>query len=202
MALNEIFNIFFKKINITKNRYGSINAYNWNYILYIFLIIIFFIIFVISSNFINKKNELENQNLDLVNNFNLGKAGDITNENLDGSWLFAFVKENDQYVIRIRTLNYVFGSVEQNRFYFDKNEIAYNNLTGKIAKDIVGGKLTFESSQVIPLSAGFLAAFIAGLFACTWMINLVKKSKLSYFSLYCFIVGLIAIGYVGYQKFL
>ena len=66
MALNEIFNIFFKKINITKNRYGSINAYNWNYILYIFLIIIFFIIFVISSNFINKKNELENQNLDLV----------------------------------------------------------------------------------------------------------------------------------------
>ena len=80
---------------------------------------------------------IQNQNLDLVNNFNLGKAGDITNENLDGSWLFAFVKENDQYVIRIRTLNYVFGSVEQNRFYFDKNEIAYNNLTGKIAKDIV-----------------------------------------------------------------
>jgi undecaprenyl-diphosphatase len=73
---------------------------------------------------------------------------------------------------------------------------------GKIGKDIVGGKLTFESSEIIPLSAGFLAAFIAGLFACTWMINLVKKSKLSYFSLYCLIVGLIAIGYVGYQRFI
>lgn len=73
---------------------------------------------------------------------------------------------------------------------------------GKIAKDILGGKITFESSQLIPLSAGFLAAFIAGLFACSWMINLVKKSKLSYFSLYCLVIGLIAIGYVGYQTYL
>ena len=73
---------------------------------------------------------------------------------------------------------------------------------GKIAKDIYDGELSLESAQIIPLSAGFLAAFIAGLFACTWMINLVKKSKLTYFSIYCFIVGLIAIGYVGYQNFL
>jgi len=73
---------------------------------------------------------------------------------------------------------------------------------GKIGKDIFSGELALDSSQVIPLSAGFLAAFIAGLFACTWMINLVKKSKLSYFSIYCLVVGLIAIGYVGYQKFL
>jgi len=80
---------------------------------------------------------IQNQNLDLVNNFSLGKAGDTTSENLDASWLFAFVKDNDQYVIRIRTLNYIFGSVQQNRFYFDKNEIAYNNLTGRIAKDTV-----------------------------------------------------------------
>lgn len=29
---------------------------------------------------------IQNQNLDLVNNFNLGKAGDTTNENLDASW--------------------------------------------------------------------------------------------------------------------
>jgi undecaprenyl-diphosphatase len=72
---------------------------------------------------------------------------------------------------------------------------------GKIAKDIFGGKLTFESAQIIPLSAGFLAAFIAGLFACTWMINLVKKSKLTYFAFYCLAIGLIAIGYVVFQKY-
>jgi len=73
---------------------------------------------------------------------------------------------------------------------------------GKIGKVILGGELTFESSQMIPLSAGFLAAFIAGLFACTWMINLVKKSKLTYFAIYCLVIGLIAIGYVVYQNYL
>lgn len=66
---------------------------------------------------------------------------------------------------------------------------------GKIAKDILGGQLSFESNQIIPLSAGFIAAFVSGLFACTWMISLVKKSKLSYFAYYCFIVGIIAIIY-------
>ncbi|MFC4723150.1 undecaprenyl-diphosphate phosphatase [Geojedonia litorea] len=64
---------------------------------------------------------------------------------------------------------------------------------GKVAKDILGGELTFDSANIIPLSAGFLAAFIAGLFACTWMIALVRKSKLSYFAVYCTIIGLIAI---------
>lgn len=45
-----------------------------------------------------------------------------------------------------------------------------------------------------PLLAGFIAAFLAGLLACKWMINIVKKGKLTYFALYCFIVGLLAIG--------
>jgi undecaprenyl-diphosphatase len=66
---------------------------------------------------------------------------------------------------------------------------------GKIGKDLLGGELNFQSSDIIPISAGFIAAFIAGLLACKWMIALVKKSKLSYFSLYCAIVGFIAIGY-------
>lgn len=66
---------------------------------------------------------------------------------------------------------------------------------GKIGKDILGGDLSFHSADIIPISAGFIAAFFAGLLACKWMIALVKKSKLSYFSLYCAIVGFIAIGY-------
>jgi len=66
---------------------------------------------------------------------------------------------------------------------------------GKIGKDLLGGDISFESSEIIPISAGFVAAFLAGLLACKWMIALVKKSKLSYFSLYCAIVGVIAIGY-------
>ena len=66
---------------------------------------------------------------------------------------------------------------------------------GKIAKDVLNGDLTYESHNFTALSVGFIAAFIAGLFACTWMIALVKKSKLSYFAVYCVIVGLIAIAF-------
>jgi undecaprenyl-diphosphatase len=40
---------------------------------------------------------------------------------------------------------------------------------------------------------GFIGAFITGVFACKWMIALVKKSKLKYFSLYCIIVGTFAL---------
>ncbi len=43
------------------------------------------------------------------------------------------------------------------------------------------------------LLAGFLAAFISGLFACRWMINIVKKGKLIYFAVYCVLLGLTAI---------
>ena len=64
---------------------------------------------------------------------------------------------------------------------------------GKIAKDILSGDLNYNSGNITALSVGFVAAFIAGLFACTWMITLVKKSKLSYFAIYCAIVGIIAI---------
>ncbi|TGV02877.1 undecaprenyl-diphosphatase UppP [Flavivirga rizhaonensis] len=66
---------------------------------------------------------------------------------------------------------------------------------GKIAKDIMSGDLTYDSGNFTSLSIGFIAAFVAGLFACTWMIALVKKSKLSYFAIYCIIVGIIAIAF-------
>ncbi len=68
-------------------------------------------------------------------------------------------------------------------------------ILGKVAKDMLGGGINFESSQIGIMSVGFVAAFISGLFACNWMITLVKKSKLSYFAIYCTIIGLIAISY-------
>ena len=66
---------------------------------------------------------------------------------------------------------------------------------GKIGKDLLNGDLNLQSSEILPILAGFIAAFLAGLLACKWMISIVKKSKLSYFSIYCAIVGSIAIGY-------
>jgi undecaprenyl-diphosphatase len=66
-------------------------------------------------------------------------------------------------------------------------------ILGKIAKDILSGDLTYDAEKFSSLAIGFIAAFIAGLFACTWMIKLVKKSKLKYFAYYCALVGAIAI---------
>ena len=66
---------------------------------------------------------------------------------------------------------------------------------GKIAKDILSGDLSLESGQMGMMGVGFVAAFISGMLACTWMIKLVRSSKLSYFSIYCLAVGLIAIGW-------
>ncbi len=45
------------------------------------------------------------------------------------------------------------------------------------------------------LVLAFVAAFISGLFACKWMITLVKRAKLKYFAYYCFAVGTVAILY-------
>ena len=66
-------------------------------------------------------------------------------------------------------------------------------ILGKMAKDLLEGDLAFSNDILIPLTFGFAAAFFTGLLACTWMIKLVKQSKLSYFSYYCFFVAAIAI---------
>ncbi len=49
------------------------------------------------------------------------------------------------------------------------------------------------AAEPAPLIIGALAAFLAGLAACKWMIGIVSKGKIEYFSIYCLIVGLTAI---------
>ena len=64
---------------------------------------------------------------------------------------------------------------------------------GKIAKDLLSGDLSYTTENFGSLSAGFIAAFLAGLFACKLMIRLVKNSQLKYFAYYCFGVGALAV---------
>lgn len=66
---------------------------------------------------------------------------------------------------------------------------------GSMAKKIMDAEKTIEATNGLPLVLGFLAAFFTGILACKWMIALVKKSQLKYFSIYCFIIGGIAIAY-------
>ncbi|MEM9858945.1 MAG: undecaprenyl-diphosphate phosphatase [Bacteroidota bacterium] len=46
-----------------------------------------------------------------------------------------------------------------------------------------------EGVSPTPLFVGFAAAFTSGLLACRWMINLVRKGKLIYFAIYCFLIS-------------
>ena len=66
---------------------------------------------------------------------------------------------------------------------------------GKMAKDLLDGGISSSTIDIMPMALGAIAAFVAGLFACNWMIALVKKSQLKYFSYYCFAAGIAAVGY-------
>jgi len=68
-------------------------------------------------------------------------------------------------------------------------------ILGKMAKDLLDGGFTGLGGQGLPLVVGFIAAFITGIIACKWMLALVRKCQLWWFSLYCFLIGVIAIGY-------
>ena len=73
-------------------------------------------------------------------------------------------------------------------------------ILGKMAKDLLDAKINLSGDMFIPLLLGFASAFLVGLVACTWMINLVKNSKLRYFSYYCFLVGLISIAFTFFSN--
>ena len=68
-------------------------------------------------------------------------------------------------------------------------------ILGKMAKDLLDDTFTAAAASTVELSAGFIAAFLTGLVACTWMIKLVKRSQLKYFSYYCFAVAALTIGW-------
>ena len=66
-------------------------------------------------------------------------------------------------------------------------------ILGETFLELVGGEFGASSVGVVPLVLGFVSAFLSGLFACTLMINIVKKAKLWIFALYCVIAGLACI---------
>ena len=55
-----------------------------------------------------------------------------------------------------------------------------------MGKEVFGG-----SVGALALVLGFVAAFLAGFFACKVMIAIVRKAKLSWFALYCLLVAIL-----------
>lgn len=45
----------------------------------------------------------------------------------------------------------------------------------------------------VPLLVGFMVAFVVGCAACKWMLELVKRGKLVWFSIYCVLMGIICL---------
>ena len=66
MALNQIFNLFPRKIKNIKNKYTEKIILNWKYFAYLLIAIIFYAIFVIVTNLVDKKNEIESQNFNSI----------------------------------------------------------------------------------------------------------------------------------------
>jgi undecaprenyl-diphosphatase len=56
-------------------------------------------------------------------------------------------------------------------------------------KDYLGAPEIASDISATALALGFLSAFVAGIIACTWMVNIVKRGKLIYFAIYCLILG-------------
>ena len=63
-------------------------------------------------------------------------------------------------------------------------------ILGEAFLELISGEMGATSIPVSSLVIGFIAAFVSGYMACTWMIRLVAKGKLIYFAYYCLIVGL------------
>jgi len=77
------------------------------------------------------------EDLNVLGDFSLGLAGDVTGQKLDSSWVVLFETNGDTYNITYRTIRYIFESKSQTRFYFDNNKKIYDSKTGKIIRDKV-----------------------------------------------------------------
>lgn len=61
-------------------------------------------------------------------------------------------------------------------------------------KDMIGGGAAGVGSiGWLPLLTGFLASFVVGCLACKWMLAIVRRGKLVWFSVYCVIMGLVCL---------
>ena len=91
-----------------------------------------------------------NENLNVTDDFSLGKQGDVTGESLDSSWLLLFETDGRKYSVKSRGTRYVFESDTEIKFFFDSTDSIYDSKTGRIVKDTI--KLLSVNTQPDSLS--------------------------------------------------
>ena len=90
-------------------------------------------------------------NLDINSNFSTGKTGDLTNQQLDSSWLLLFTTDGETYTVTYRGQRYIFESDKEIRFYYDSTDKVYDPLTNTIVKD----KISLMSINTKPSDTGY-----------------------------------------------
>jgi len=155
---------------------------------------------------VKTKKYLEIQDLEANNNVSKTEiiltelTKDIDFEHVDTTLLStAILNKENGWAILTNNPKLALGGTEvtkENIIEKYKTDLVAANLTDEKIEEVIShdfGKIRpYQKTPSLSIIIGFLAAFITGLFACTWMIGIVKKSKLIYFSIYCFIVGIVA----------
>ena len=80
---------------------------------------------------------ISDTNVDKKNDFSLGKSGDVSNQQLDASWIILFETNGEVYTVTSRGTRYVFESEKEIRFFFDSSDKVYDTSTGKIIRDSI-----------------------------------------------------------------
>ena len=76
-----------------------------------------------------------NENLNIYDEFSNGKTGDVTNNQLDASWILLFQTDGEKYTVTSRGRRYIFESDTELNFYFDGENKIYDSTTGQLVKD-------------------------------------------------------------------
>lgn len=76
-------------------------------------------------------------NLNLKDDFSLGKQGDTSNQHLDSSWLILFTTDTEFYTVKTRLLRYIFESDTQVRFYYDSSSKVYDSRSNTSVNDVI-----------------------------------------------------------------
>ena len=60
---------------------------------------------------------------------------------------------------------------------------------------MVKGEVVVPAIGWLPLLIGFVAAFVTGCLACRFMLEVVRRQRLTYFAVYCLLIGVFAVVY-------
>ncbi len=97
------------------------------------------------------------ENINTVNSWSTGKAGDTSGQNLDSSWIVNFKTNGESYTITSRNLRYVFESASEIKFFFDSADKIYDTKSGQLIKDRISVlNINRKPDQLVPFTQDYL----------------------------------------------